>query len=447
MNQPRSTSSGAFGQTPKPIRRRSFLATSAGLTAATLTAPSILRAIGANDSVRVAIVGVRGRGGNHAKGFPALQGVEVAAVCDPDTSVREKAAKSVAGVQGGKAPEKVEDFRNVLDDKNIDALVVATPDHWHAPATIWGCQAGKDVYCEKPCSHNFHEGKLMVEAARKYNRVVQHGTQSRSATHVQEAIEFLHSGKLGRILQVKAINSQKRSNIGRKPDEKSPPAGVNYDLWLGPAPKRAFNPNRFHYNWHWFWDYGTGDTGNDGVHQIDIARWGLGDPDFPNSVIAGGGKFHFDDAQQTPDTQMAFFDYGDKSLIYEMRIWTPYPEHGVDNGNVFYGENGYMVLHRSKMWQVFWKGGKADEVQLPKNNRGVDHRQNFIDCMRTRKKPIADIEKGFHSSALAHLGNLSYRLGRRLELDRKTLTIKGDADANRQLGREYRKGFELSDTV
>ncbi len=430
------------------LDRRAFLGKAAGATigaTATLAAPSVLASLGQNETIRVAVVGIRGRGRNHAEGFPQIKGVKVAAVCDPDTRLLDGAAKGVARRQK-KPPKKVVDFRTLLDDKNIHVLAVATPDHWHGPATIWGCQAGKDVYVEKPCSHNFREARLMFEAARKYKRIVQHGTQSRSAVHVKDAIAFLRSGQLGRILQAKAINAQKRANIGHKQDE-SVPKGLNYDLWLGPAPKRPFNPNRFHYNWHWCWDYGTGDMGNDGVHQIDIARWGLGEPDFPNRVSCGGGKYFFDDDQETPDTQTVVFEYDDKTLVYEMRIWTPYAEHGVDNGNVFYGEKGYMILHRSRQWQVYWQNGKKGPSSQPKNDRGRDHREDFIDCVRSRKQPVADIEKGWHSSALAHLGNITYRVKRQLHFDKRSLSIVGDAEANRLLGREYRKGFEVADDV
>lgn len=448
MTQKKRTSSRLSTDPASAMDRRSFLSRSARVTAglgAVVTAPSIVTSTERNNTVRVAIVGVGGRGGGHARGFPDVRDTEVAVVCDPDPERRNKAAKDVARKQKNK-PRAINDFRQVFDDKSVDALVVATPDHWHGPATIWGCQAGKDVYVEKPCSHNFREARLMLAAARKYDRVVQHGTQSRSAVHVQDAVEFIRSGGLGRIIQVKAINSQRRDNIGHKADAPVPD-GVDYDLWLGPAPLRPFNPNRFHYNWHWMWDYGTGDLGNDGVHQLDIARWAIGEPAFPLAISCGGGKFFFDDDQQTPDTQTVVFEYEDKVLVYEMRLWTPYPEHGIDNGNVFYGEKGYMILHRAKRWQVYFKGGEKGPGSQPKNNRGLDHREDFIDCVRTRKRPVADIEKGFHSSALAHLGNLAYRAQRRLEFDCQLLSLKNDPEANKLLARDYRKGYEVVDVV
>ena len=446
MGTPRSlqpeSGKGPQQETRAPRRgRRSFLASSAAGLGTVLAAPSLVSAVDRNDTVRLAVIGVRGRGGNHVKGFPQVKGTEIAALCDVDAGALGQRAEQLKEYQKT-APTKVEDLRTLLDDKSIDAVVIATPDHWHGPATIWACQAGKDVYVEKPCAHNLREGQLMVEMARKHQRVVQHGTQSRSAVHVQDAVEFLQSGGIGRILQAKAINAQRRGNIGHKADAPTP-AGVNYDLWLGPAPERPFNPNRFHYNWHWFWDYGTGDMGNDGVHQLDIAHWALGEPGLPNALSCGGGKYYFDDDQETPDTQTVVFEYDDKTLIFEMRLWTPYPEHTMDNGNVFYGEDGYMILHRSKRWEVYFKGGEKGPSSQPKNDRGLDHRENFIDCVRSRKRPVADIEKGFHSSALALLGNLAYRLKRRLEIDKETVSIVGDPEANAMLGREYRKGFEI----
>ena len=433
---------------PTAIDRRSFLTASARVTAgltAAVASPSVLGANAPNETIRLAIVGVGGRGTNHAEGFAQLDGVEVVSVSDPDSGRQQKAALAVQGHQG-KKPALVGDFRRVLDDKTVDGIVVSTPDHWHGPATIWACQAGKDVYVEKPCAHNFREAALMVEVARKYKRVVQHGTQARSGEHTRDAMELLHSGELGRILQAKAINSQRRANIGHKADAPVPD-GVDYDMWLGPAPKRPFNPNRFHYNWHWCWDYGTGDLGNDGVHQVDLARWGLGDPGHPLAISCGGGKYWFDDDQETPDTQNVTFEWEDKTLVYEMRLWTPYDEHGMNNGNVFYGEKGYMVLHRSRSWAVYWKNGEKGPHSQPKNNRGRDHRENFLDCMRTRQRPVADIETGYYSSALAHFGNLAYRVKRRLEFDPKSLSFVGDPEADQLLGREYRKPFEIAGTV
>jgi predicted dehydrogenase len=438
------------GSTMRRIDRRRFIKTSiegaAGLAAAGAAAAAAPlaygRALGASERVRVAVVGVRGRGRKHAESYAELDGVEVAALADVDLRVVPELAELVAARQK-KRPEVVQDFRKLLDDKSIDAVSIATPDHWHALATILSCQATKDVYVEKPCSHNIREGRLMVEAARKYRRVIQHGTQSRSGETFLKAREFLQSGKLGRILVAKVVNSQLRANIGKAQDGAAP-AEVDYDLWLGPAPKRPFNPNRFHYNWHWHWDYGTGDIGNDGVHALDYARWLLGVAD-PLAVSASGAKLHFDDDQETPDTQVVTFEFAGAHLVYEMRIWTPYHEHGMENGAVFYGEEGCMELGPHGFRVVF----RGDEPGPSERGgaRGERHFQNFIDCVRSRATPNADILEGHLSSRLAHLGNIATRVGRRLRFDAAAERIADDPQANALLRREYRKGFEVPDPV
>ena len=434
----------------KRIGRRRFLrqsarnaagvvAGAAALSAAPLAYPG---APGANDRVRIAVLGVRGRGRGHTGGFAALEGVEVAAVCDPDRRVLPDAA-SEAEKRQGSAPRQVQDFRPLLDDRSIHAISIATPDHWHALATIRACQASKDVYVEKPCSHNIREGRLMVEAARKYRRIVQHGTQSRSGGTFLSALEYLRSKPLGEIRVGKVINSQRRANIGHHKDGPVP-EGVDYDLWLGPAPKRSFNPNRFHYNWHWHWDYGTGDIGNDGIHAVDYARWLLGVED-PVAVSASGAKLHFDDDQQTPDTQTVIFEFESHHLIYEMRIWTPYGEHGMGNGAVLYGEKGYMEISPHG-WKVFYKDNQPGPTGGPAD-RQRSHFQNFVDCVRSRKKPNAEILEGHLSSRLSHLGNIATRVGRRLRFDAATETFIGDREANALLGREYREPFTVPDPV
>jgi predicted dehydrogenase len=420
------------------------LAAGAGLSslAVPAAAQGPARKSSPSEKVVVAVMGVRGRGRGLAQGFAGLKDAEVAYLCDVDESVVPAALKAVTDGQT-KTPKVVKDFRRVLDDPAVDALVIAAPDHWHAPATIYACQAGKHVYVEKPCSHNVREGRLMVDAARRHNRVVQVGTQARSMPDRQACIEFLRSGKLGRVIMAKAVNSQRRADIGRKKDGPVPP-GVDYDLWLGPAPKRPFNENRFHYNWHWFWDYGTGDLGNDGVHQVDVGRWGLG-VTAPVSVTCHGGKYYFDDDQETPDTQVVVWDFGKCTLVFEQRIWAPYKERGLENGNVFYCEDGYVVLDRGG-WQAF---GKNDEPVPVEGNRvrGEAHLQDFVDAVKTGRKPNADIEEGHYSALLCHLGNISHRVGRRLKFDPAKETFIGDAEANRLLSREYRKPFGLPEKV
>jgi predicted dehydrogenase len=419
------------------VDRRQFLTASA----ATVTSLSALTAAGAadkpNERVVLAVMGVRGRGRDHLRGFSAFKDVEIAYVCDPDANVIAKALKALPRNQ--KAPKVVKDVREALRDKNVTALTIAAPDHWHALATLWACEAGKDVYVEKPISHNLLEGKRMVEAARKYDRVVQVGTQRRSGAHHASAVEFVHSGKLGKVPFARTCIAGHRPSIGHKKDEPTP-KGVDYNLWLGPAAERKFNKNRFHYNWHWIWDYGTGEIGNNGIHALDVVRWVLG-LDAPVRVTSGGGKNFYNDDQQTPDTQVATFDFPRTCVVWEHRIWSKTGFGGESFGIVLYGEKGTLIFDR-KGWHVI-DGVEASE----KSARGRDmeraHMRNFIDCIKSRKRPNADIEDGHRSTLLCHLGNIAYRLGRTLHWDGKNQRVLNDADANKLLGREYRKGFEL----
>jgi len=392
---------------------------------------------GANDSIRVAVAGLNGQGRGLVSGFHSIKGVRVVALCDVDKKVLDREVKKFKDRN-----ERVDayiDYRRMLEDKTLDVVAIATPDHWHVPLAAWSVAAGKDVYVEKPLSHTIAEGRLLVNLARKHGKIVQHGTQSRSLEGFMDAIEYMKSGELGKIRMAKVINSQLRRPIGRKADTATP-AHVNYDLWLGPAPKRPFNPNRFHYNWHWFWDYGTGDTGNDGIHQIDIARWGLG-VKLPKAVSCSGGQLFYDDDHETPDTQIATFEYDDVYLMYEMRLWTPYPHEGHINGNIFYGDNGTMSIGR-KGWQVTFKDGKKG----PGGSRGSEsHIYNCIKAVRSRKNEDlnADVEVGHYSAALCHVANIAMLVGRRLKFDAKHERFIDDAEANTYLTKQYRKGYEL----
>jgi predicted dehydrogenase len=419
------------------MKRREVLRAGLALGAAAVVPRS---AFGANERVTLGIMGVHGRGRSLAQGFSGLPDAQIKYVCDVDSRTWPEITAQVASKQG-KAPETVTDFRRILDDKGVDGLIVATPDHWHAMATIHACQAGKDVYVEKPCSHNVVEGRRMIEAARHYNRIVQVGTQRRSSPFFQDAMAYIRSGKLGKVHMAKAINSQRRKNIGHPADE-AVPAGVDYDLWTGPAPLRPFNPNRFHYNWHWFWDYGTGDLGNDGVHHVDVARWGLG-MSAPSTVSSGGGKLAFDDDQQTPDTQIATFQADDTLLVYEMRLWSPYGEHGSENGNVFYGEKAYMVLGDNG-YQVYEKGDKlVDSSAKPKGRGESEHQRNFVDCIKSRARPNCDIEEGHRSAMLCHLANIAQRVGRTVRFEPGTESIRHDDEATKLLSRTYRDSWKL----
>lgn len=417
------------------MTRRDFVK---GTVAAGMTmAVPFSRVRGANNDLRVAVVGFHGQGGGHIGRFHKAEGCRVVALCDVDEHV---IAEEVDKFK--KRNEKVTvytDYRKMMEDKSIDIVAIATPDHHHVPVAALAVVAGKDVYVEKPLSHTIAEGRLLVNLARKYGRIVQHGTQKRSSRDDQEGIEFVKSGKLGKCRMAKAINCQRRGKIGHLEDEPAPPH-VHYDLWLGPAPNRPFNRNRFHYKWHWWWDYGTGDTGNDGIHQIDIARWGLG-VELPKAVSCSGGQLWYDDDHQTPDTQMATFEFDDCYLVFEMRLWTPYKQEGHDNGNIFYCDEGWVSLGRGP-WKAYSKDG--EEIASGKGDGG-SHTGNFLQAVRSRRPSdlTADVEVGHHSAVLCHMANTAMRVGRKLHFDRATETFVGDDEANRSLTKKYRRGWEL----
>ncbi len=421
-----------------------------GVSLAALTTLGLAASQGkanANEKVVMAAIGCGGQGTNLLKTFAAISGVELAYVCDPDSQRGANAAKEVEKISG-KAPKVVKDFRQALDDRDVSAVTVATPDHWHAPAAIMACDAGKHVYVEKPCSHNIREGRLLVEAARRNQRIVQHGTQSRSDGLVSHAIELLRSGVIGDVLMAKAWNVQRRSDIGHAtPSE--PPAGFDYDMWLGPAPFVPYQSNRHHYSWHWWYDFGTGDAGNDGVHEIDIARWGLGVETHPSQISAMGNKLFFNDDQQFPDTEYVLFDYpGDgtvgtrRQLFFEMRIWSRYGLEGVDNGNAFYGTKGWMLLSKRGILKVYGNDNKPLKVDL--NAAPMPgHRDNFIAAIRGQARPNAPIEVGHLSSTLCHLGNIASRVGRSLKFDPLKEQILDDSQANRLVSRTYRQHWSV----
>jgi len=419
--------------------RRTFLKSAGGgvLASTSLLALSGTSQATAAGRVRHAVIGLGGQGRHHAKAFASLDDCDVAAVCDVDPKRRARAAKELPNTE---RVEQVEDFRAILDDPQIDSVSVATPDHWHASIALAAMKAGKHVYVEKPCCHNVHEGVLLVEAARRYGVCVQHGTQSRSGEGIREAVRFMREGNLGKVRMAKAINHQLRPPIGRAP-ETDPPPGVNYDLWLGPAPVRPFTRNRWHYNWHWFWDYGTGDMGNDGIHQVDQARWGLG-VGLPKAVTAAGGQLFYDDDHETPDTQVVTFEYDDCYLMYEMRLWTDYKMEGHDNGTIFYGDKGVLEIGR--------RGCEVTFIGEPKKliGGGADfgaNARNFVECVK-RRDPSglnSPISEGAMSATLCHLGNIATRVGRKLQFDAANCTFVGDEEASRLLSREYREGYEL----
>jgi predicted dehydrogenase len=469
----------------KELNRRDFLSTgAAGLVAlGGMNAVAQTQGVkGANERVRVAICGLHGRGMDHLKNYSQIHNAQIAALCDVDENVLRKTLAQMESM-GLPKPVTYGDVRKLLEDKSIDAVSIATPNHWHSLMAIWACQAGKDVYVEKPCSHNLWEGKQLVAAAKRYNRVVQHGTQSRSDTAVREAVQKLRNGYIGDMYMARGLCYKWRDTIGRTPVQPVP-AGVNYDLWTGPAPLHAFTKNRFHYDWHWFWYYGNGDLGNQGVHQVDVARWGMG-LGFPNKISAIGGHFMFDDDQETPnDLTCAFeFDHPDgkrRMITFEVRHWITNHEAGIGTpelgtperkprpggpklgpsagahnsiGDIFYGSNGYLATgDEDAATYVAWLG--RDQQQQPAVHGGSEraHFQNFIDCVASRNKSDlnAPIEEGHISAGMVHLANASYRLGRTINFNPDTQQVIGDEEAATLLrdgDRGYRAPFVVPEEV
>ncbi|MBM4032720.1 MAG: Gfo/Idh/MocA family oxidoreductase [Planctomycetes bacterium] len=442
--------------------RRTFLHASAVGLAARAAGPLLgANAPGANEKIVVGFMGCGGRGTQIATDIAGRPDVEVAWLTDADSARAASAANAVEKKQG-KRPQVAQDFRRILDDKGVHALFNTTPDHWHALPSVLACQAGKDVYVEKPASHNVWEGRQMVKAARKYGRVVQVGLQNRSAPYVRAAVDFLRAGKLGKVHFVRVLNMKTRGALPKRPDTEAPKT-IDYDLWLGPAPKRPFNPSRCHGGWYWLWDYSGGDIICDGVHQMDIARWLIGRT-LPRYTVATGGRYFFDDEADTPDTQCVLYDYGDLTMQFDLTLWTPYlkkiPQSIRMSDTEFpdwmfcatrievYGSNGLMMMGRhGGGWQVFNTDGKLAEKNKGKFP-GELHYQNFFDSVRSRKAPSADIEDGHLSTVLCHLGNISLRVGgRRLEFDPVKELCVGDDEANKLVKRPGRDPWRIPDEV
>lgn len=366
-----------------------------------------------NEKYSVAIIGTNGRGRSHIGSVLGKENCEITYLCDPDSNVGQRRTEDVAEKQG-KTPQFVQDMRRVFEDDSVDIVTIATQNHWHALAAIWAMQAGKDVYVEKPVSHNVSEGRRMVQVARKEGRICQTGTQIRSMRGTQEAMEFIHSGGIGDVKVARGTCYKRRNSIGSA-SERDVPKGVDYNLWLGPAPERAFTKNRFHYNWHWHWDYGNGDLGNQGIHQMDVARWGLGLTDLGQAVTGYGGRFGYEDDGETPNTLVSMHDYGDKMLIFEVRGLKTDSLRGANVGNVFYGSDGYVVMTGYSSGAAF----DLDGNMTKKFEGGGDHFGNFLDAVASGKHEDlnADILEGHLSSALCHLGNASFRLGQEVKSD------------------------------
>lgn len=450
-----------------PVSRRRFLESTAitGIAAA-LEASAIGRHAPASppsERLRLAVVGIHGRGGYHAQKFAARPDCEIAYLCDVDESLFPQHVRDVEAAQHY-APKTIGDFRHALDDKSVDAIIVATPDHWHALATIWGCQAGKDVYVEKPVSHSPWEGRKMVEATRRHERIVQVGTQNRSAPYAIAAKDYVASGKLGTVHMVRVINQKEWPNLAPTPDH-DPPAGLNWDMWTGPAPACKYNEN-FHHAWNHFWRFSGGDIINDGIHQLDLARWVVG-KDYPQSVYSTGGRFADQGVFESPDTQIAVFQFDNLVLTFELTLYTPYmikSDQALRDSDMFpywpqnaerieiYGSHGLMILGRHGCgWQVFDRPKDRQPVITASANGPFpddSHFDNFVASVKNRQRPNADIEEGHRSTLMCQLANVSYRLGgRKLIVDAKTETLVGDAEANRMLKRDYRAPWIVPEQV
>lgn len=419
--------------------RRTFVAGAGGVVVSHLAAK---KAMAANDKLRIAVIGTNGRGKDHIQGIMQQPDAEVVTLCDVDLKVGNARAEAFEK-KYGKKPQVVQDMRRVFDDKNIDAVTIATPNHWHSLAAIWACQAGKDVYVEKPGSHNIYEGRKLVEAAHKYKRIVQHGVQLRSSTAVREAVAHLEKGVIGNVYMSRGLVFRWRPSIGKKGVEPVP-EGLDYEMWTGPAEKEPFSRRIVHYNWHWTWNYGNGDVGNQGIHETDLCMWGLGVKGFPSKITAMGGKFLFDDDKITPEVLTTLYHFPDeKKLIqFEVRPWCTNSEDGASVGNIFYGSEGYMVIKGYDTYETYL-GQKKEKG--PSGKAGGDHYANWIKAIRSRKTEDqhGPVETAHLASGLAHLGNISYRLGRVLNFDPAKEKFVNDKEADTHLTRNYRKGFEV----
>ena len=477
--------------------RREFLNRSAIITAAAAAgsgaaaeekrAPAAAR--GAADKLRVAVVGVNGRGMSHVSGFLGKNNCEITTVCDCDAAVIGRAMKAIEAKQG-KAPKYEKDIRKVVADRDIDIVSIATPNHWHALMAVWAMENGKDVYCEKPATHNVHEGAVMLATARKYKRICQVGTQSRSNPGMRDAIAHVRGGKIGTVDLAIGLCYKPRGSIGKVKEATEPPATMDYDLWCGPAPKAPVMRARVHYDWHWMWATGNGDLGNQGVHEMDKARWGLGKTTMPNTAFSLGGRFGYTDDGETANTQLSVFDYGPEKMIFEVRGLPTGDYKGAKVGNIWVGTDGYVVCANYAGGIAYDKDGK----ETAKFAGGSDqlHFDNFVKAVRSRKHEElnCDISEGHLSASLCHLANISYRLGTEqpvgkaekvstdksvnefaagmlahlkankldaektvgrfgpvLAIDAKTERFTNNDKANALLTREYRKGFELKDVV
>lgn len=441
--------------------RRNFIKKTAAASSATFLAPSIISAsvFGANDRINASVLGINGRGKNHISSLMKQKNVQVVNLCDPDMNllkVRQKEFKN----KYKKDVSLEQDLRRVMDNKDIDVVSIASPNHWHSLSVIWACQAGKDVYVEKPGSHNIFEGRKMVEATQKYDRIVQHGVQLRSSPAINEAIGLLRNGYIGNVYMARGLVFRWRGDIGDK-GFSSVPNGLDYDLWTGPAPKRPFTENLVHYNWHWHWDYGNGDVGNQGIHETDLCMWGL-DVGLPTKITSMGGKFLWDDCKEVPEVLTSVYNYPDEGKIiqFEVRPWCTNTEEGATVGNIFYGDKGILVVDGYSKYKTYLgkdrtpgqsgDDGAMEASGMDRGAGGTDgHFKNFIEAVRKHDASIlnAPIETGHLSSGLAHLGNIAYRMEKVLTFNPQAEKFVNDPEADKMLTRNYRKGYEVLNKV
>jgi predicted dehydrogenase len=448
--------------------KKSILGTAGiALAGMSMSAKSYASIVGANDRINMAVIGIRGQGSNHIDQWCALKdnrNVRLKTLCDVDEQYYAPKSKVVVD-KTGVTPTTKWDMKSVFDDKEIDAVSFAVPNHWHALGTIWACQAGKHVYVEKPASHDVFEGRKMVDAARKYDRRVQVGFQNRSIANVMEAMKFLHQGGIGEVYMARGLCYKPRGSFGKVANSNSPDS-LHYDQWVGPADYQPYNEKHVHYNWHWFWNTGNGDTGNQGPHQFDVARWGLNKNEHPVSVYSTGGIYGIDPAecdQETPNTQSSVFKYADgKTLEFETRGRYTNGESSLDIhiGNIFYGTEGYLELDGGT-WKAFREQEKepfatSKKGEAPKSSNqvlaapgGAEHYANFLDGIRAGNNSAlhCDIEEGFKSSALPLIANISYKLNRELKFNGKNEKFEGDKEADKMLTRDYRDGFKVTDKI
>ena len=441
--------------------RRKFIKNTVSASTATFLAPSIVSAsvFGANDRINAVVLGVNGRGKNHISSLMKQKNVHVTKLCDPDSNLLLKRQREFKN-KYNKDVSLEQDLRKVMDDKDIDVVSIASPNHWHALSVIWACQAGKDVYVEKPGSHNIFEGRKMVEAAQKYDRIVQHGVQLRSSPAINEAIGLLRDGYIGNVYMARGLVFRWRGDIGDK-GFSSVPKGLDYDLWTGPAPKRPFTENLVHYNWHWHWDYGNGDVGNQGIHETDLCMWGL-DVGLPTKITSMGGKFLWDDCKEVPEVLTSVYNYPEEGKIiqFEVRPWCTNTEEGATVGNIFYGDKGILVVDGYSKYKTYLgkdrtpgksgDDGAKEASGMDRGSGGTDgHFTNFIEAVRKHDSGIltAPIETGHLSSGLAHLGNIAYRMEKVLTFNPQAEKFVNDPEADKMLTRNYRQGFEVPNKI